>query len=172
MSKLLVFGHQNPDMDTIGSAIAMSYLLNNTGKNAEAVALGKPNEETTIQSGQFNWSFGKTDAQFIKKGVTINKNKSQANWGTWKLAYGQISAGGGNIGTPTTPTPVVFNSIITANKRYAISVASGSYKTLVNFVYNKISDATPSSAAIYDVSYTINSIKDTFTATMKLSILP
>ena len=33
--------------------------------------VGKPNEETTIQSGQFNWSFGKTDAQFIKKGVTI-----------------------------------------------------------------------------------------------------
>ena len=104
--------------------------------------------------------------------LTINKNQSQANWGTWKLAYGQISAGGGNIGTPTTPTPVVFNSIVTANKRYAISVASGRYKTLVNFVYNKISEGTSSSAAIYDVSCTINSIKDTFTVTMKLSILP
>ena len=39
--------------------------------------VGKPNEQTTIQSGQFNWSFGKTDAQFIKKGVTINKNKKE-----------------------------------------------------------------------------------------------
>ena len=28
MSKVLVFGHQNPDTDTIRSAIALDYLLN------------------------------------------------------------------------------------------------------------------------------------------------
>ena len=47
MSKLLVFGHQNPDTDTIASAIALSYLLNEISIEAEAVALGKPNAETT-----------------------------------------------------------------------------------------------------------------------------
>lgn len=48
MSKLLVFGHQNPDTDTIASAIALSYLINeiSTETEAEAVALGKPNAET------------------------------------------------------------------------------------------------------------------------------
>lgn len=48
MSKLLVFGHQNPDTDTIASAIALSYLINeiSTETEAEAVALGEPNAET------------------------------------------------------------------------------------------------------------------------------
>lgn len=46
MEKLLVFGHQNPDTDTIASAIAYAYLLNETGYQAEAVTLGEPNEET------------------------------------------------------------------------------------------------------------------------------
>lgn len=53
MSKVLVFGHQNPDMDTIGSAIALSYLLNKTSNEAEAVALGTPNEETKFALNYF-----------------------------------------------------------------------------------------------------------------------
>lgn len=46
MSKILVFGHQNPDTDAIASAISFAYLQNQLGKEAEAVALGAPNEET------------------------------------------------------------------------------------------------------------------------------
>ena len=46
MSKTLVFGHKNPDTDTICSAIALSYLKNELGKNTEAVRLGEINDET------------------------------------------------------------------------------------------------------------------------------
>ncbi|MFS0960652.1 manganese-dependent inorganic pyrophosphatase [Enterococcus durans] len=46
MSKILVFGHQNPDTDAIGAAIAFSHLQNQLGKDTEAVALGEPSEET------------------------------------------------------------------------------------------------------------------------------
>ncbi|NEW65866.1 manganese-dependent inorganic pyrophosphatase [Carnobacteriaceae bacterium zg-84] len=46
MTKLLVFGHQNPDTDTISSAIAYAYLLTQKNHEAEPVALGNPNEET------------------------------------------------------------------------------------------------------------------------------
>lgn len=46
MSKKLIFGHKNPDTDTIGSAIAYSYLKNSLGENTEAVALGNVNSET------------------------------------------------------------------------------------------------------------------------------
>ena len=46
MSKLLVFGHQNPDTDAITSAISYAYLLRQLGEDAEAVALETPNEET------------------------------------------------------------------------------------------------------------------------------
>ncbi|HEN2911126.1 TPA: manganese-dependent inorganic pyrophosphatase [Streptococcus agalactiae] len=48
MSKILVFGHQNPDSDAIGSSVAFAYLAKEAwGLDTEAVALGTPNEETT-----------------------------------------------------------------------------------------------------------------------------
>lgn len=46
MSKILIFGHLNPDTDAITSAISFSYLQNAIGKNTEPVALGIPNDET------------------------------------------------------------------------------------------------------------------------------
>ncbi|HGI5203819.1 TPA: manganese-dependent inorganic pyrophosphatase [Streptococcus agalactiae] len=47
MSKILVFGHQNPDSDAIGSSVAFAYLAKEAwGLDTEAVALGIPNEET------------------------------------------------------------------------------------------------------------------------------
>ncbi|HFL2096884.1 manganese-dependent inorganic pyrophosphatase [Streptococcus agalactiae] len=47
MSKILVFGHQNPDSDAIGSSLAFAYLAKEAwGLDTEAVALGTPNEET------------------------------------------------------------------------------------------------------------------------------
>lgn len=53
MSKLLVFGHQNPDTDAITSAISYAYLLRQLGEEAEAVALGAPNEETQFALDTF-----------------------------------------------------------------------------------------------------------------------
>lgn len=53
MSKILVFGHQNPDTDAIGAAIAFSHLQNQLGKETEAVALGTPNEETQFALDYF-----------------------------------------------------------------------------------------------------------------------
>lgn len=48
MSKILVFGHQNPDSDAIGSSMAYAYLKRQLGVDAQAVALGNPNEETAF----------------------------------------------------------------------------------------------------------------------------
>ena len=53
MSKVLVFGHQNPDTDAITSAISYAYLQNKLGVEAEAVALGEPNEETAYALNYF-----------------------------------------------------------------------------------------------------------------------
>lgn len=47
--KILVFGHQKPDTDAIGSSYGFSYLSNhrpNGALNTEVVGLGTPNEET------------------------------------------------------------------------------------------------------------------------------
>lgn len=54
MSKVLVFGHQNPDTDTIASAISLAYLLNELSQEAEAVALGTVNLETQYALDYFN----------------------------------------------------------------------------------------------------------------------
>ncbi|MGM8137467.1 manganese-dependent inorganic pyrophosphatase [Enterococcus italicus] len=53
MSKTLVFGHQNPDTDAIGAAIAFAHLQNELEKDVEAVALGTPNEETQFALSTF-----------------------------------------------------------------------------------------------------------------------
>ena len=56
MSKIIVFGHQNPDTDAIGAAIAFSHLQNELGNETEAVALGTPNEETQYALDHFQLS--------------------------------------------------------------------------------------------------------------------
>ena len=56
MSKVFVFGHQNPDSDAIGSSYGYAYLKRQLGVDAEAVALGNPNEETAFVLDYFSWS--------------------------------------------------------------------------------------------------------------------
>ncbi|GFH42595.1 putative manganese-dependent inorganic pyrophosphatase [Lactococcus hodotermopsidis] len=53
MSKILVFGHQNPDTDAIGSSYAFAELSRLRGLDAQAVALGEPNEETAFALDYF-----------------------------------------------------------------------------------------------------------------------
>ncbi|MEG1504332.1 MAG: manganese-dependent inorganic pyrophosphatase [Enterococcus sp.] len=53
MGKVLIFGHQNPDTDAIGAAIAFANLQKELGVDAEAVALGTPNEETQFALDHF-----------------------------------------------------------------------------------------------------------------------
>ena len=45
--KIYVFGHRNPDSDTVCSAIAYANLLNQLGYDAQAMILDKLNHETT-----------------------------------------------------------------------------------------------------------------------------
>lgn len=55
MSKTLVFGHKNPDTDTITSAIVYAYLKQQLGVDAEAVRLGELNNETKYALEKFNF---------------------------------------------------------------------------------------------------------------------
>lgn len=67
MSKVLVFGHANPDTDSIVSAISYAYLLNQTGFEATAYALGAPSEETQFALDQF----GVSAPQVIAKAADV-----------------------------------------------------------------------------------------------------
>lgn len=54
MANMLVFGHKNPDTDTVASAMAASYLINHIYHlDSEAVALGTPNAETEFALNHF-----------------------------------------------------------------------------------------------------------------------
>ena len=54
MSKVLIFGHKNPDTDTICSAIAYAELKKELGIDAEPVRLGEINGETEYALEKFN----------------------------------------------------------------------------------------------------------------------
>lgn len=46
MDEILIFGHKNPDTDSICSALVEEKIDRNNGWNARAVRLGKINKET------------------------------------------------------------------------------------------------------------------------------
>jgi len=52
--KVLIFGHKNPDTDSICSAIAYSNLKEQLGLNTKAVRLGELNKETEFILNHFN----------------------------------------------------------------------------------------------------------------------
>ncbi|WP_101843698.1 manganese-dependent inorganic pyrophosphatase [Halobacillus sp. Marseille-P3879] len=54
MAKKLVFGHKNPDTDTICSAVVYAELKNKLGEDVEAVRLGEVNSETQFALDHFH----------------------------------------------------------------------------------------------------------------------
>lgn len=67
MNKFLVCGHANPDTDSIVSAICYAYLLNQTGNQATAAALGQPSDETRFALD----AFGAQAPQTIEKAADL-----------------------------------------------------------------------------------------------------
>jgi manganese-dependent inorganic pyrophosphatase len=55
MTKTLVFGHKNPDTDTITSALVYAYLKQQLGEEVEAVRLGELNNETKFALEKFGF---------------------------------------------------------------------------------------------------------------------
>lgn len=80
MSKVLVFGHQNPDTDTVASAISLAYLLNELSQEAEPVALGQPNLETKFALDYFGFEEPRVierASDEVQKVVLVDHNEAQ-----------------------------------------------------------------------------------------------
>ncbi len=56
MGKLKIFGHQNPDLDSIASSVVCKYLLEKRGIDAISCRLGEFNKETKFVINKFNMS--------------------------------------------------------------------------------------------------------------------
>ncbi len=54
MNKIFIFGHKNPDTDSVCSAISLSYLKNKLGFNTIPMVLGEINNETKFVLKYFN----------------------------------------------------------------------------------------------------------------------
>lgn len=71
MSKFLVFGHQNPDTDAIASSYGWAHLEREVfGRDAEAVALGTPNEETAFALDYFGVEAPRVVTSAVAEGVS------------------------------------------------------------------------------------------------------
>ncbi|WP_027084708.1 manganese-dependent inorganic pyrophosphatase [Cohnella panacarvi] len=80
MSKVLIFGHKNPDTDTICSAIAYADLKTKLGANVEAVRLGNVSGETQFALDTFGFKAPRlveTVANETKEVILVDHNERQ-----------------------------------------------------------------------------------------------
>jgi manganese-dependent inorganic pyrophosphatase len=80
MEKVLIFGHKNPDTDTICSAIAYADLKTKLGLNAEPVRLGEINGETQFALNAFGIEtprFVETVANEVSGVILVDHNERQ-----------------------------------------------------------------------------------------------
>ncbi|WHX48470.1 manganese-dependent inorganic pyrophosphatase [Paenibacillus woosongensis] len=80
MDKVLIFGHKNPDTDTICSAIAYADLKTKLGWNVEAVALGSANGETQFALDRFGFTAPRiveSVADEVKDVILVDHNERQ-----------------------------------------------------------------------------------------------
>lgn len=80
MSKTLIFGHKNPDTDTICSAIAYADLKSQLGHDVEPVRLGEVNGETLFALQTFQTEaprFVETVANETENVILVDHNERQ-----------------------------------------------------------------------------------------------
>lgn len=80
MEKVFVFGHKNPDTDTVCSAIAYAALKKELGMNAEAIRLGEMNGETQFALDYFNVDAPRLVekvAEEVKEVILVDHNERQ-----------------------------------------------------------------------------------------------
>lgn len=80
MEKVLIFGHKNPDTDTICSAIAYADLKSKLGWNVEPVALGNVNGETAFALDRFGFQAPRVIeaiAGEVKDVILVDHNERQ-----------------------------------------------------------------------------------------------
>lgn len=128
--KIFIFGHKNPDTDTVTSAIALSYLKNKLGFNSEPYVLGEVNLETKYVLDYFKVKVPKylNDVKLQMKDLNYHKNYFINHHASILEAYTYMTDH--NItGIPVVGDNNEFLSLITA-KVIAKYLINGDYKTL------------------------------------------
>jgi len=80
MEKVYVIGHQNPDTDSITSAIVYAHLKRELGMNAEAVRLGELQNEAAFALNKFGFEAPRlieTASPDVKQVILVDHNEKQ-----------------------------------------------------------------------------------------------
>lgn len=80
MDKVLIFGHKNPDTDTICSALAYADLKSQLGWNVEPVRLGNVNGETSFALKRFGFEAPRlveSVSEEVKEVILVDHNERQ-----------------------------------------------------------------------------------------------
>ena len=137
MENIYIFGHKNPDTDSVTSAIALEYLKKQMGVNAQAMVLGEVNKETKYALDYFG---GKVpaylnDVKLQLKDVNYHKgcfmNEKSSIMDIYKYMEEK------NItGVPLVKDGNVFSGLITL-KMLARNMINGDYRR-INTSYDNI----------------------------------
>ena len=87
--RIYIFGHKNPDTDSVCAAIALSYLKNTLGLNTIPCVLGNINVETKFALDYFNVKvpYHLNDVRLQLRDVNYHKNNFIDKNSTIKYAF-------------------------------------------------------------------------------------
>lgn len=136
---IYIFGHKNPDTDSVTSSIVLSYLKNAKGFDTEPKVLGEINLETKFVLNHFNIKTPKylNDVKLQMKDLNYHKdfyvNEYNSLYNTYKFMIDN------NVtGVPIVNKDKKFLSIVTA-KNIAAYIVNGNYNYL-NTSYSNLLD--------------------------------
>lgn len=115
MDKVYIFGHRNPDTDSVTSAIALEYLKKSLGVYAEARVIGEINDETKFVLDKFNIKYPKylNDVKLQIKDIIYHRDLYLDEFSSIEDIYNYMNQN--NItGVPIVDSNKKFIDIITA----------------------------------------------------------
>lgn len=115
MEKIYIFGHRNPDTDSVTSAISLEYLKKQLGYHAEARVLGELNDETKFVLDYFHVKYPKylNDVKLQMKDIFYHKGYFLKETSSIEDTY-QFMNDKNITGVPIVDENKKFKGIITA----------------------------------------------------------
>ena len=172
MKKTYIFGHKNPDTDSVCGAIALSYLKNMLGDVCEPRILSDINNETKFALSYFNMNVPKylNDVKVKIKDITYHKNyyvnENTSIYDTYnfmddKNITGIPIVGDKKVFVGYVSLKEIARSMISDNTNYLDTTFDNITKTLKSDNYIKIDDDIKGEivAATFDDNTFINNIK-------------
>ena len=171
MKKIFVFGHKNPDTDSVCGAISLSYLKNKLGFNTEPRILGNINNETKYALKYFNHEVPKylNDVKVKIKDITYHKdyfvNENNSIYDAYTFMESNNITGIPLVGDKKkfvgyVSLKEIAKSMISDNTNYLDTTFDNIIKTLKSVNYVKIDENIKGKiiAATFDDNTFINNV--------------